>query len=221
MILVIFYKIISLQINNQVEKHRQYRVLMWTVWYKHKWVSILGEHKNCVYNNCVFSDNRTDLQQYDAIVFHWPNIKPKDTPQKLIDNQKWVLFDRETPYYIYSNLRSLGLKRIDWMMTYRTDSDIYTPYGRVFKCDTNWKQRHSFENKRKSIAWFVSNCKTPSKRETYVKKLQEYIDVDIYGYCGPFKCKKSNELCDDIIAEKYKFYLSFENSVSILNLRPC
>ncbi len=100
-------------------------------------------------------------------------------------------------------------------MTYRQDSDLFVPYGKVLKCDKNLKTKHKFDGKKKSIAWFVSNCKTGSKREVYVKELKKYIDVDIYGKCGDFNCSRKNEsLCYEMIAKNYKFYLSFENSVS-------
>ncbi len=40
----------------------------------------------------------------------------------------------------------------------------------------------------KAVAWLVSHKKTRSKRQEYVKELQKYIDVDIYGgsnlFCG-------------------------------------
>ena len=69
------------------------------------------------------------------------------------------------------------------------------------------------------MAWFVGNCDTKSKRELYVKELQKYIDVDIYGKCGSLKCPdnpkvydpRMNKECYDMLEQNYKFYLSFEN----------
>ena len=207
------------EVKNVIEQHnikRQYRVLLWTKWYAFKWTKFLPKHPNCSVTNCLFTDDRTDISSYDAIAFHWFNIQPRDLPKEVLDRQKWILYTRESPHYITSSLLSTGLKKIDWMMTYRTGSEVYTPFGSVFKCDTNWKPKYSFEDKRKSIAWFVSHCHTKSKRETYVKKLQEYIDVDIYGWCGPFKCKKNDKTCDEMVSKQYKFYLAFENSVSFV-----
>jgi len=70
-------------------------------------------------------------------------------------------------------------------------------------------------NKTKLVAWLVSNCMTYGRREKYVKKLQEFIPVDIYGKCGKFhNCsKKTSAKCLEEIGQKYKFYLSFENSI--------
>ncbi len=73
--------------------------------------------------------------------------------------------------------------------------------------------------KKKLVYWAVSNCPTMSKRESYVKELQKYIQVDIIGRCGNMGsfCDKSNSTyrrnCMELLAKEYKFYLSFENAI--------
>ncbi|KRZ52897.1 Glycoprotein 3-alpha-L-fucosyltransferase A [Trichinella nativa] len=63
-------------------------------------------------------------------------------------------------------------------MTWRKDSDIYSPF-----------------------------------------ELQKYIDIDIYGYCGSKKCKKTDQAyqeydpCEMMFRKEYKFYIAFENTV--------
>ena len=62
----------------------------------------------------------------------------------------------------------------------------------------------------------VSHCRTPGKRDEYVKLLQKYIPVDIFGKCGPLTCSKTNFSCSPAMLEKtYKFYLSFENAACV------
>ncbi len=52
-----------------------------------------------------------------------------------------------------------------------------------------------------------------------VKILQKYIQVDVYGACGPMTCPKevgvdnSSEDCRDMVGKNYKFYLALENSL--------
>ena len=202
-------------------KQGKFHILLWTKWYSFKWMDYLDyNYSKCEFTNCVFSDDRSKQGSSDAIVFHWYkfNIDPNDLPEQLVDHQKWVLYNLEPPHLEpkTAGVNRIGLKKIDWIMSYRTDSDIYTPYGSAVKCNTSWEQKYNFENKTKSIAWFVSNCKTPSNRETYVQKLGQYIDVDIYGGCGSLECHRYNDSsCKEMIANQYKFYLSFENSVSI------
>ena len=89
---------------------------------------------------------------------------------------------------------------------------------------------------------FVSNCRTYSRLEAYVRELRRYVPVDIYGKCGEFKCsgdksdvKESSSIirgnksisgkaitsnsnnrgawdCHQQVATKYKFFLAFEDS---------
>jgi Glycosyltransferase family 10 (fucosyltransferase) C-term len=88
----------------------------------------------------------------------------------------------------------------------------------------DWPQHEDHEqviqklrNKKKQVAWFVSNCHSYSGREQYVKELQKYINVDIYGECGPLKCanKTHRNDCLPMLATDYKFYLALENSLCL------
>lgn len=63
--------------------------------------------------------------------------------------------------------------------------------------------------KTKMVAWFVSHCTTPIRREEYVRQLSQYVDVDIFGKCTNKNCPFD---CDQMLRTDYKFYLSFENS---------
>ena len=68
--------------------------------------------------------------------------------------------------------------------------------------------------KPRLVAWMVSSCKTVSRREDYVRELQKYITVDIFGKCGNQTCGRWNSKdCNGFLEQQYKFYLSFENSL--------
>ena len=76
----------------------------------------------------------------------------------------------------------------------------------TFKIDLKLKNR--------TIAWFVSNCLTNSKRELLAHRLSLYIPVDIYGGCfNQLNCPRGEEGCDRMLSQHYRFYLSFENSL--------
>jgi alpha-1,3-fucosyltransferase len=74
--------------------------------------------------------------------------------------------------------------------------------------------------KDRLLAWFTSNCKTDGKREDYVKRLRDTVEVDIYGTCGSglWSCKRKvwneNDKCYSILNDRYFFYLSFESVLS-------
>jgi alpha-1,3-fucosyltransferase len=140
-------------------------------------------------------------------------------------NQRWVLYNKESPR---GTLNDLEAKRnilnvigpqINWTMTYRLDSDIVEPYGKILPRQTqvSWTPKVTLKAKQKEVAWFVSQCKASSNRDGYVQQLSQYINVDIYGACGTMQCKPQlSDLCYEMIERNYKFYLSFENSLSRL-----
>ena len=66
--------------------------------------------------------------------------------------------------------------------------------------------------KSKLVFWVVSHCETANRREDYVKNLQNFVTVDVFGKCGPLDCKDGMD-CFIELAKNYKFYLAFENSL--------
>lgn len=110
----------------------------------------------------------------------------------------------------------VSVLRYSFNIINRRDSDIVAPYGKWEYYDdriTQIEQPINYaKNKTKQVAWFVSNCFTINKRFEFAKKLNEFIEVDIYGLCGDLACPKTSKDCFDFLQHDYKFYLSFENS---------
>ena len=51
---------------------------------------------------------------------------------------------------------------------------------------------------------------------SYVSQLRRYIDVDVYGKCGKYRCSIDDPVkCLDMLERRYFFYLSFENSLCV------
>ncbi|ELU06051.1 hypothetical protein CAPTEDRAFT_76756, partial [Capitella teleta] len=103
---------------------------------------------------------------------------------------------------------------------YNEDADIVHHFY-AFQCEVNhrYKPKNNLNyitQKTGNVLWMVSNCNFTSGREYYVREMQKYIDVDIYGECGNGNvCGEYKELRQDCVQQfigKYKFYLSFENS---------
>ena len=71
--------------------------------------------------------------------------------------------------------------------------------------------RNYAAGKTKLAVWFVSHCKTDSRREFYVHVLKQHSRIDIFGKCGkPFCPFDQLNDCYERIELDYKFYLSFE-----------
>ncbi len=76
----------------------------------------------------------------------------------------------------------------NWTMTYRQDSDIFHPYGKIIFDPRNSPfsspSLTKIVNKSSLAIWPVSHCSTNGKREVLVKDLARYIQIDIVGACG-------------------------------------
>ena len=138
----------------------------------------------------------------------------------------FVYFYKEPPGRHQDNLYKSNPKfsnLFNITYTYRRDSTIPFLYGKVIPKTLNqdrnvalqdmsivkWKTlphklpssilNRDMSNKTKGILWMVSHCTTESRREDYVKKLQNHLkhrnstlSIDIYGRCGKDELPKSN-----------------------------
>ncbi|XP_070189941.1 3-galactosyl-N-acetylglucosaminide 4-alpha-L-fucosyltransferase FUT3-like [Littorina saxatilis] len=171
--------------------------------------------RECDVNACVLTHN--EPERADAVVFHMCANLQSPLPFKPAQYQVWIAFGLESPphcrYYRNPYSRS---RKFNWTMTYRTDSDVFAPYGLLRLRETPSEKNYTaiVSGKSKPVAWFVSNCNDRSKRQKYVKELSKHIQVDIYGHCGTLTCPRSSETdCMRLLNTTYFFYLSFENSL--------
>ena len=122
-------------------------------------------------------------------------------------------------------------------MTYRHDSDVVI--GNRYRMKNGFQQNFfknissmkfedyyfvknltmygitELEKRSKDIAWLVSHCNTPSKRENYVKEMEKNkgLKIDIFGKCGTNNDITSKlpgrhdnyEMGYPILAKQYKF----------------
>ena len=116
-------------------------------------------------------------------------------------------------------------------MTYRQDSSVATAYGQFVQQrappegNTLEEYIKKFGRKNQQLAKkqgsqelttaiFLSNCVSAVGRENLVDMIDFITPVDIYGNCGDFYCSQNDEDdCLNLLGEKYKFYLSFENAM--------
>ncbi len=188
---------------------------------------------------CVYSSNKSLFESADAILFHLADMPLEEDNDSDNDNaspaysywppstsrrreQRFVLFSFESP----SRTEDVDLRPFkryfNLTMSYRSDSDIWFPYGYFGKSmseDGDNDQLTAGANKSRLLLWFSSNCKTHGHRELVVNKLRNLIPVDVFGRCSKdvtkrFACPKhASSECETLLAEQYFFYLAFENSV--------
>lgn len=164
---------------------------------------------------CEFTSNRSRItDDVDYVIFEAMS-NPLPFPSRL-PKQRWVFFTREPP--IAGN-GWWTLTTFNLTSTYRPDADFPQPYGTCkARVDVTEKINVDDVINRKTglVTWFVSNCRTRSARENYVRELQLHIPVDIYGRCldgNNTVCRRLDPTCEYNISIKYKFYLAFENSL--------
>ena len=161
----------------------------------------------CSQGNCVTTRNRSLLAEADAIVFEMRGEILPLPPRR--PHQQFVFFLKESPAQV--PLRERRYRGVfNLTMTYRYDSDVLSTYNSVSE-GAESTPLPDIRGRSKAVAWIVSHCKTASGRELYVEELQRFIDVDVYGKCGPLECP-TEQNCHRMVANQYYFYLSFENS---------
>ncbi|KHJ39958.1 fucosyl transferase [Trichuris suis] len=192
-------------------------ILMWFGYFSAQFDQTV--FSECPELNCHVTHNRSYFEQSSAVVFHDRSIVLSDLPMSRLPGQHYVFFLMESPHHTSDEpYQKLSKHFYTLTMNYRRDADIQMPFGymkpRKKSLNLNfWDDlRNIVAKKRKLACWFVSNCYTPSKREVYMKNLQKYLPVDVYGACGPLKCSRDNPQCR-LLKKNYKFHFVFENSV--------
>lgn len=220
-------------------------ILQWTEAFSHYTFSIFPNgqtafvENNCEFENCFMTNDKSllpDRRYFDAIVFDVEN--------------NWdahPIIRAPHQYYIFAAAESASnypmchpsfdsYYNLTW--TYKLDSDIrwshitiLDKFDKFVGPEVNMKwitpMKPTSEtvvrrlvHKKKVAAWFVSNCRSKSKREKVATSLSAALakynlKIDIFGYCGELSCPKDHmEDCLDLLEQDYYFYLAFENSLS-------
>ena len=120
-------------------------ILLWTPYYNRTDFTIgLGREPfvkaGCKVTNCILTDDRKQLAQSDAVVFHALQVNGQDLPKQRSPRQRFIFFLYETiPNTTIPCIgKCLPEKQyppnyFNWTMTHRRDSDIYVaePYGAI------------------------------------------------------------------------------------------
>ncbi|XP_018422676.1 PREDICTED: galactoside 3(4)-L-fucosyltransferase-like [Nanorana parkeri] len=157
---------------------------------------------------CLLTANRSLYNTANAVVFHHRDVcgSRKQMPQMpRPEGQYWVWFNLESPSHS-PNLSFMD-KLINLTMSYRSDSDIFTPYGWLEKIEV--AENYTISNKSQLVAWIVSNWNPSSRRVKLYNDLKNHIPIDVYGRQHLPLARESIHM----VISKYKFYLSFENSI--------
>jgi len=122
------------------------RILYWTGFYPSKDFMFGFGRKpfiniGCKINNCVTTDDRSLLNESDALIFHFHryNYNVSDMPPFRLPHQRYIFYlyealahDLEMPFS-FSQFANRTANFFNWTMSHRRDSDIYSAmtYGAI------------------------------------------------------------------------------------------
>jgi hypothetical protein len=211
-------------VKRQSAKHNsKINILFWTKYYGR----VFHSHnlfESCPFSQCTIITDRSAYNTSDAVIFHlWKNDLNKNIPGYRLENQHWFVFSREPP----TRLSALVTEEIRWTFNmtigYSKTSDVFTPYGRTvgFRQVQKMPKWDFTRGRTKMIAWVVSHCWGSSGRFQFVRELQKFVAVDVFGKCGK-PCPgdqggKRSIGCLDTIG-KYLSFMSFQNERSFQNV---
>ncbi|XP_060588494.1 alpha-(1,3)-fucosyltransferase fut-6-like isoform X2 [Ruditapes philippinarum] len=225
------YKVIG---ENPYFKEKPVKIILyWTTLFRKQ--TPIDKHRKCLSTceaKCIVTDDKTQIENADAVEFHlsdiWTQIWRIGTksivefPNYRRPDQVWILANKEPPPHLWGDIQIFnGL--FNWTRWYRTDSDVWLPYGVVHPYNETeqaevaykLKNRNFYKEKTKGIALTISNCFDAGRRYQIIKELNKFIDIDKYGKCYNRVCgdtaHQDDQSCGRLL-RNYKFYIAFENN---------
>lgn len=156
---------------------------------------------------CHLSTDHSLLASADAVVFHHHELQTQQARLPLASRprgQPWVWASMESPSHTHGLSRLGGI--FNWVLSYRQDSDIFVPYGRL---EPHEGPAPPLPAKKRVAAWVVSNFRERQRRVQLYRQLAPHLQVDVFGRAN------RKPLCANCLlptVARYLFYLSFENS---------
>lgn len=183
----------------------------------------------CEERRCQLTFGREYLPVSDAVLVHnnWGPAKrlPFEAISKIRPlTQRWVLYTKEPPGVLSVSPHLNGF--FNWTATYRRDSDFFVPYGSYVSLDGQ-SDPQSFEPEnlnyasgKDKLAIFGISNHCGGQRMDIIRGLMKYIDISFFGKCATQFDTKNIISCPHNLGKgcaeeikRYKFYLSFENSL--------
>lgn len=151
---------------------------------------------DCPVNKCEITG---DIEAADAIVFQNADVFHEPSPSRR-SQQIWIAYLLESPVNTFDRKlerKFRGKHVFNWTASYRSDSDIVTPYSKFLPFSSRASRYRASKSttgsqhttdmfefirrKKHKVAWLVSNCETSNGRLEIAKQLSKHIQVDIFG----------------------------------------
>ncbi|GAA6225823.1 alpha-(1,3)-fucosyltransferase 6-like [Lates japonicus] len=174
-------------------------------------------------HKCTLTDDRRAYRQADAVIIHHRDVaigRAELPTEPRPGAQKWIWMNYESPAHTPALWLFEGVFNLT--LSYRTDSDIFLPYGylipRVGTAQSlQNRYAHPLHKPSRSnvlrprfVAWVISNWSESHARVAFYYKLRRYINVDVFGRAGLPLPEGSGSVVR--LLGRYQFYLALENS---------
>ncbi|XP_004592763.2 alpha-(1,3)-fucosyltransferase 10 [Ochotona princeps] len=204
-----------------------YPVMLW-------WSPLTGETGRlgqCGADTCFFTINRTYLHHpmTRALLFYGTDFNIDSLPLPRKAHHDWALFHEESPKNNYKLFHEPVITLFNYTATFSRHSHLplTTQYleglGALMSLHYHvpLQSKNDLRKRLAPLAYVQSDCDPPSDRDSFVRELMTYIEVDSYGEClrnRHLPPHLENPASMDTegfyrIMAQYKFILAFENAV--------
>ena len=177
---------------------------------------VLYRYKACEYT-CTSTMDRSQIQNADAVLFHFEDMRIRDMPSHRFEHQTWIMYSAESPPNMVWD--ASGFNHVfNWTMAYRSEATVHWPYTYLFRTKHVRSRRHLHLGQKPKFAFAaVSNKFAFSKRYRILHELQRINPaIDLYGNDYDLQCESprfNSTIClSDTNVKKYKFVFALENS---------
>ncbi|XP_060613672.2 alpha-(1,3)-fucosyltransferase 7 [Anolis sagrei] len=157
--------------------------------------------------DCRLTTDRNVYGWAEVAVFHHRELRHSPPPKaKGHSGQSWVWVSLECPEHTKGNGSEADWT---WVMTYRRNSDIFMPYGKLVPRPPG-DGEVDIPEKSGLVVWVVSHFRRTQARAKAYYELSKHIKVDVFGRAAG-RPLAPEDLLPTI--SRYRFYLAFENAL--------
>ncbi|XP_071353285.1 alpha-(1,3)-fucosyltransferase 4-like [Trachinotus anak] len=163
-------------------------------------------------HGCALTDDVRAYPRADAVIVHHREVATGTAelpPEPRPSWQKWIWMNYESPTHTPRLRRFEGVFNLT--MSYRTDSDIFLPYGSLTPGVRTAGTAQVLLRPR-LVAWVISNWSESHARVAFYHQLRRYVPVDVFGRAGRPVPEDGGAGSVARLVGRYQFYLALENS---------
>ncbi len=176
--------------------------------------SLFGIYPDTAGLSCEFTNDPSRVAEADAVIFHLPTCRNIWEARKY-PGQLWVAWSQESDVNVRALRRPRFMSHFELSATYRRDSDVWVSY--LPTMPERMLAPPPAKTEPAPAALFLSSTHDRSQRNRYLHELMRRMRVDSYGRLVRNRQIEEPDLGHQTklaVIARYKFCLSFENSIA-------